>query len=225
MSSLPKASARKRAPRKATAPRNLSSNARTAILAAALKIFARDTFDGASLQEIARRANVGQPLVHYHFGSKEELWKATVDYALSDLKDFFQSVSLTTVDLQPVDTIRVLCRAFLRFAAERPEHGLIMMHEARAHGERFEWLMEKYTIPIHRDLDALIERGIELGQLKDIPPAHSTSAILILLLHFYTIGPMIRAIYGLDVTDPAIVSDHTDHMMTLIFDGILAKPA
>ena len=37
------------------------------------------SFDGASTREIAARAGVPQPLLAYHFRSKEDLWQAAVD--------------------------------------------------------------------------------------------------------------------------------------------------
>src|SRR6266851_1487241 len=103
--------------KRAPLPKAASGVARNDILDSALKIFARDTFEGASLQEIAQLAKIGQPLVHYHFGSKDSLWRAAIEYALEDLKKFYEVVAVTTVDLEPIDTIRVLCRAFLQFSS------------------------------------------------------------------------------------------------------------
>ncbi len=47
-----------------------------AILNAAEVVFAREGFKGASLREIARRADVAQALIHYHFENKEKLFEA-----------------------------------------------------------------------------------------------------------------------------------------------------
>lgn len=52
---------------------------RTAILDAAEAEFAECGFDGASMRAIARRAGVHQPLIHYHFDTKEALFEAVFD--------------------------------------------------------------------------------------------------------------------------------------------------
>jgi AcrR family transcriptional regulator len=46
------------------------------ILAAAERLFARDGFDGVSLREIASEAHAHLALIHYHFGSKMDLYRA-----------------------------------------------------------------------------------------------------------------------------------------------------
>lgn len=49
------------------------------ILIAAEKIFAEKTFDGTSLRDIAREADVPFSLASYHFGNKEALFEAIVE--------------------------------------------------------------------------------------------------------------------------------------------------
>ena len=40
---------------------------------------------GATTREIATRAGVTQPLLNYHFSSKDELWQAAVDGLFAEL--------------------------------------------------------------------------------------------------------------------------------------------
>ncbi|MEU4715966.1 TetR family transcriptional regulator [Micromonospora purpureochromogenes] len=55
---------------------------RQAILAAARTTFAERGFDAASIRVIAAAAGVDPALVHHYFGSKEELFRATVEIPL-----------------------------------------------------------------------------------------------------------------------------------------------
>src|SRR5437764_10868203 len=48
-------------------------------------LFAEKGFDGASIEEIAARANVSKPVVYEHFGGKEGLYAVVVDREMSDL--------------------------------------------------------------------------------------------------------------------------------------------
>jgi len=52
---------------------NLENKSVRQILRAAMELWARDGYHGASLKEIAAAAGVAKSLVHYHFESKEHL--------------------------------------------------------------------------------------------------------------------------------------------------------
>src|SRR6266404_806186 len=88
------------------------------ILEAALLAFARDGFDGASLPKIAEIANVAHPLIHYYFGSKDNLWRETVDYAFGGLVAEAAAVEAASRGLSPLHRLRVMIQAFAQFAAQ-----------------------------------------------------------------------------------------------------------
>src|SRR3546814_19919616 len=52
---------------------------RDRILDAALDLFSERSFDGATTREVAQRAGVNQPLLNYHYRSKDALWRTAVD--------------------------------------------------------------------------------------------------------------------------------------------------
>ena len=56
-----------------------ASNTTQALLAAAKKIFAARGYDGATVKEIAERADCNVSLVSYHFGGKEGLYRACLE--------------------------------------------------------------------------------------------------------------------------------------------------
>lgn len=56
---------------------------REAILTAAREAFAERGYDGASIRSIATSAGVDPALVHHYFGTKEELFAATVNFPMN----------------------------------------------------------------------------------------------------------------------------------------------
>ncbi|MCT2583029.1 TetR/AcrR family transcriptional regulator [Actinophytocola gossypii] len=62
---------------------------RQQLLDVARSLFAEKGFDGASVEEIAHRANVSKPVVYEHFGGKEGVYAVVVDremhYLLSEM--------------------------------------------------------------------------------------------------------------------------------------------
>src|SRR6202162_4287546 len=75
---------------------------RRQILEGALMALARDGFDGASLPKIAEIARVAHPLIHYYFGSKDNLWRETVEYAFGGLIGEAKAVEAASRSLSPL---------------------------------------------------------------------------------------------------------------------------
>jgi len=60
-------------------PRSLATRQR--LLEAALEVFARDGFRGATIERICRRAGANIAAAHYHFGDKRRLYAAVFAHA------------------------------------------------------------------------------------------------------------------------------------------------
>src|ERR671936_1352594 len=70
--------------------RKTAAERREAVLDAAMIEFAARGLHGASTEEIARRAGISQPYVFRLFGTKKELFKATVARCLRETLETFQ---------------------------------------------------------------------------------------------------------------------------------------
>src|SRR2546423_6582539 len=76
--------------RMTTSTRQSAAERRDDVLDAALTEFAERGLHGASTEEIARRAGISQPYVFRLFGTKKELFKATVARCLRQTLELFQ---------------------------------------------------------------------------------------------------------------------------------------
>src|SRR2546430_12176860 len=73
-----------------TTERKSAEERREEILRAALAEFAERGLHGASTEEIAKRAGISQPYVFRLFGSKKDLFKATVSRCFRETLETFQ---------------------------------------------------------------------------------------------------------------------------------------
>lgn len=174
---------------KSTAPSRLPASSREAILAAALKAFARDGFDGASLPKIAEMAQVGHPLIHYHFGSKDNLWRETMEFALGDLSREASAIRAASRGLSPLDRLRVLLQAFTHFAARCPDHFSMIMAEARSGSSRFVWLREHYASVFLEDLLSILAEAQQAGLIRNIDLDQLSSVLIGSVLIYFTVNP------------------------------------
>ncbi len=215
--SASKTAARRHAPPVAAAVRR---DARTGILAAALQVFARDGFDGAALTDIAALAGVGHPLIHYHFGTKERLWKAAIDYAFGGAVEALERIVSASRDLEPVDMLQIMCRAGMRSAAEHPERMAMVFGEARNGSERFAWVSSRYLARIYGMLDQAIEAAVRKGQIKPVASAHLTALLVGASFAFFSIAPVVGHLYKLDTRRPDVIERHIDSVIEVVMNGL-----
>jgi AcrR family transcriptional regulator len=123
-------------------PRNAAAT-REAILHSALAAFSRYGYDGVGVRDIARAAGVTGVLVNRYFGSKEELFAATVEVAFADRSLFEGDPTLLAERLaevvmsksrmvaKPINPFHMLLRS-----APNPRAATILRDSIARHFER-----------------------------------------------------------------------------------------
>lgn len=190
---------------------------RDRIVAAAIELFSERSFDGATTREIAARAGVTQPLLNYHFRSKEELWQSAVG-ALFERLD--QTIADRINGLRGVDditTAKLVVREFVTFSARNPELHRIITQESKADGPRMDHLVDHHVRPIYERTIALFERLVADGVVPPIPPAHLYYILTGAGPTMFVLAPECRRLSGLEPTDDAVIEAHADAVCLLLF--------
>ena len=194
-------------------------NSRDSILSAALQAFARFGYDGASMPQIAKLANVAPPLIHYYFGSKEKLWQETVDHSLGKLRREAAAILSATRALAPLDRLRALLQAHAHFAAHWPDHFYMIIAEARSNGDRFAWVQENYTGVLFDEVVGILKDAREKGQIRDIDIEQLAILIIGGILLYFTVYPARPKKKSLD----QLADEYTDMIFQVLLDGVVTK--
>lgn len=190
---------------------------RERILAAALDLFSERSFEGATTREIAGRAGVTQPLLNYHFRSKDELWRSAVDGLFAELSG---TLAARLDGLRGVDeftTMRLLVREFIFFSAAHPQVHRIITQECKTDGPRMDWLVERHIGPLYETTARRLGQLVERGLLPDIPVEHLYYIITGAGPTMFVLGPECRRLTGVDPGDPAVIEAHADAVCQLLF--------
>ena len=86
---------RRAKPAAASAGAAPEKDGRERILAVAIRCFSEQGYEGTPTAGIAREVGVTQPLVHHHFGSKEALWRESMDRLFGDVLPLTRGVGTT----------------------------------------------------------------------------------------------------------------------------------
>lgn len=208
---MPTATPRTTSPGPTSPGASRSEATRQRILHAACELFAARGFDGASLRDIEDRSGVNRGLVAYHFGTKDDLWKAVVDFYFSEYMQELEAQREVLGTLDPKTLARVTIRNFVRLSARRPHLARLMLHENMNPTRRLDWIIKRYLKPIQameRELNARYSTG----------PA--TAGFRYALIGACTLpfmaAPEMKKMHGVDPFDDAFIEDFVE-MVTRIF--------
>lgn len=190
---------------------------RERIVEAAAELFAERSFDGATTRAIAARAGVAQPLLNYHYRSKDELWRAAVDH----LFDLLTSSALANLDdlegLDDLSAAKRRVREFVTFSARHPQLHRIITQESKADGPRMDYLVERHVRPLYDSTTELFAHLAADGLVPPIPTEHLYYILTGAGPTMFVLAPECRRLTGLDPEDEVVAEAHADAICTLLF--------
>jgi TetR/AcrR family transcriptional regulator len=201
-----------------------SKISRERILDASLVEFAKHGYEGATTASVARRIGVTQPLIHYHFGSKEALWRAAVELAFSQMAGLLSDMDEETHGSDPRERMREIARRFVRFSAKHPEVSRLIIAESAVPGPRLEWMTEKHLRPLIRRVEQTFRAGRDAGIVKDLSLESLIFVFLGALPHFFDGAPLIGLLWGIDPADEEHVEKYADTLIEVLASGVLVQP-
>lgn len=180
----------------------LGADTRGRLLAAAIEAFGARGYDGASVRGIERAAGVNRGLVAYHFGSKEELWRASVEWLMERYHDEFVPYRQMLRMLEPHERRRILFIVFTRFCVAHPEYLRLLLTEGGTHGPRTTWLVEEHLRPTIDFFRRVVE-GEVAGETREAAAVFNfafTGAVSLV----FSIPALCQELFGVDPTDEAV---------------------
>jgi AcrR family transcriptional regulator len=209
--------AKKQVPAPDRATRPSADPTRDRILAAAVDLFAERSFDGATTREIAARAGVTQPLLNYHYRSKDDLWRAAVDSLFESLVGAMRTHDEELRGVDGLTAAKARVREFVTFSARHPQLHRIITQESKADSARMDYLVERHVRPLYENTVAMFEHLVHDGALPDIAPAHLYYLLTGAGPTMFVLAPEARRLTGLDPEADEVVEAHADAVCTLLF--------
>lgn len=203
-------------PRKPGRPKDpgLEARRKAEILDVAAATFARNGFAATDVQVIADRLGVGKGTVYRYFPTKEALFLAAVEAGLRELDEEIGAL-FELPDLDPVELIRWVVRAYLAFFRRRPEMAELFIQERAAFREHHRPLYfatkDDEEKACHRA--DLLARLIAEGRVRPMPAER----------FFAVIGDLL---YGTILTNlltgrPANPTAQANDVLDVVFHGVL----
>jgi TetR/AcrR family fatty acid metabolism transcriptional regulator len=161
-----------------------------AIQQAASKVFSEKGYHRATIDEIARRANIGKGTVYEYFASKEELFHEVIR---SGVEYYMRSLRVHLVKKGTVyERLERLYKHHVQMIATQNEIKEILSNEfGKIPDQLKKWMGQKHEELIDQ-LQAVIEKGIESGEVRPVHPRIAAHMVLngVKVLHWYAANPV-----------------------------------
>ncbi|MBA6411822.1 TetR/AcrR family transcriptional regulator [Parahaliea sp. F7430] len=159
--------------------KSLSKGEKTAqaLLDVAEQLFAERGFEGATLREVAAALGIQGPAIYKHFASKEALYTAVLERALSPMEQVLQRLMAKQADLQELAELPALMTELLAQHPHMPalfQQALNATDDSAAHQLMNDWL------------DRLFDGGLQAlaGQKKILDQAEKRRVAMRLIAMF-----------------------------------------
>ena len=144
-----------------------------AILQAAEEEFIQKGYDGARMVEIAKRAGVGHPLLHYHFRNKKMLFQQVVNRKFGILSQTFW-VLFEDNDRDIRDSVSIMVSKHFDFVQQHGGYIRFIINELEMHPELFKeglpHVLEQFEKTASK-LQEMLNKAVAKGEINHIKAA------------------------------------------------------
>jgi len=186
------------------------------ILRAAEEVFARAGFAGTRMADIAARAGVPKPNLHYYFKSKRALYRAVLG---NILRLWLAETDIIREDVEPRAALEQYVRVKMRFSRLYPTASKVFANEViHGAGEIGPFLRSELKHLIAAK-SRVFEHWMRAGRMMPLDPRHLFFAIWAVTQTYADFETQVRAVLGVAVLSEAQFERATEQVVGLILRG------
>ncbi|HYC56277.1 MAG TPA: TetR/AcrR family transcriptional regulator [Candidatus Binatia bacterium] len=194
------------------------------ILEAALRAFGERGFEEMSVRRLAQQLGVSHNLIAHYYSSKEELWRACVDWSIGTInRELLGMATEMQNDVDILTVMRTIMERFIHMAARFPANLFIVTQEGSNEGKRLEYLYTQLMEPSQQGWNVMIQRAIDEKKIRSVDPR----TIFFLLTQggasIFTMVPLARRMGGPEPLDPAFIEQQARDVADILLRGLMIE--
>ncbi|SFZ84731.1 transcriptional regulator, TetR family [Devosia enhydra] len=187
------------------------------ILEAALDIFSRHGFRGATIDQIAEQAGMSKPNLLYYFPRKETIYKRLISGLL---ETWLAPLSEMDASGDPIPEIRSYIRRKLEMARDFPRESRLFANEMLEGAPRVIDMLEGELKALVDEKAKIILGWMDEGKLNRADPYHLIFAIWATTQHYADFDVQVRAVLGRDRGGDGRYEDAAHFLERLFMHGL-----
>ncbi len=188
------------------------SDTRRRILAAADELFCEAGLDATTTREIAVRSQVNKALIHYHFGSKDELFEAVLDSYYDALFGKLQPALAHPGTLR--ERAERLIDAYVDFLRENVGFSRIVQREASC-GRHVDQIVQR-TVPLFRQAMQLLNAAYPDTAGGPLGADQLLISFYGMTISYFTYGPVVQRLAGRDPFGDKAIAQRKAHLIQML---------
>lgn len=181
------------------------------ILNTAAEVFSKKGFDGARMDEIAKRARVNKASIYYHVGDKETLYEQVLHDHFTSVIDQFEVV--LTPAATPEKKLSRYIHQIAQVMDSNPHRAAVMLREIVTGGEHIPDIVARDLEAIIGKLSKILSEGEACGDFIHVNP---------FILHLMVVGAFVLYRTGKPLADKiGMLPDSLRHPDTAV-SGVFA---
>jgi AcrR family transcriptional regulator len=181
------------------------------ILAATDQLFGERGFDATSTRDIATRSGINKALIHYHFGTKEDL----LDLLLAGYYERLTAQLVLALGRrsEPEEQAEDLLDTYADFLAQNRTFCTIVQREV-ACGHHVEKIV-RHTLPVFRLGKAWLGR-IAPETTAGLELTHLLTSVYGMVVTYFTFGTVLQQLNGADPFSPEALEERKRHVRRVV---------
>jgi TetR/AcrR family transcriptional regulator len=163
------------------------------VLDCALDVFATYGFHGATIDQIAAKADLSKPNVLYYFKNKEHIYKALLERTLEGWLDPFIAIS---PDGEPMEELEKYVSTKMDMSFDMPLPSRLFAIEVMSGAAQMKDAMSTGLRAIVDEKAAVIQKWMDQGKLKPVDPHHLIFSMWSVTQHYADFAVQIECLLG-----------------------------
>lgn len=188
------------------------------ILSAAIVEFADKGFGGARIDVIAERSGANKRMIYHYFGSKEELYLASLEHEYIVIRKKEEELKLD--ELPPKEAVREIIKFTFHYFAENPQFISLLNTENLQRAVNLKTIAERAQIinrSIHVNLRLILQRGAEAGVFRSgVDPVQLYISIASMCYFYFSNIHTLSVIFEREFSGEEEQAKRLDHIVDVI---------
>jgi TetR/AcrR family transcriptional regulator len=196
---------------------------RELILAAALVEFSEKGLGGARIEIIAQSAGVNKQALYYHFGNKEDLFQATLEYGYRIIREFERG--LVSYSTDPKENMASLVAAFFDTMNGHRHVGDLVAEENRLRGRHLfrSSRAKDLTSPFVEQVKEVYSEGVKKKVFRPgLDPEQLWITIVSIVQFYFSNMYTLSHILNNDLNKSTMLGRRREHVVEFVLSAIIS---